>query len=125
MDTEETQGTEEPTATVPPEETQIDAEQATAEAGEAPEPAAASEIADTAQPDPHANLALDDDEDGRFLPADDPRRAEAEQRLGKPFDQETGEGGEPFQTETVAEGVTAEGEPMVAEPGEAPSEGGA
>ena len=31
---------------------------------------------------------LDDDEDGRWLDRDDPRRIEAERRRGRPFDDE-------------------------------------
>jgi hypothetical protein len=31
---------------------------------------------------------LDDDEDGRWLEADDPRRLEAERRRGRPFDED-------------------------------------
>jgi hypothetical protein len=31
---------------------------------------------------------LDDDEDGRWLERDDPRRVEAERRRGRPFDQD-------------------------------------
>jgi hypothetical protein len=36
--------------------------------------------------DPHRG-PLDDDEDGRFLERDDPRRLEAERRRGRPFDE--------------------------------------
>jgi len=35
--------------------------------------------------DPH-RPPLDDDEDGQWLGADDPRRLEAERRRGRPFD---------------------------------------
>jgi hypothetical protein len=34
---------------------------------------------------------LDDDEDGRWLERDDPRRIEAERRRGRPFDQDEGD----------------------------------
>jgi hypothetical protein len=46
------------------------------------------------QPDPEHEPVdlhrgpLDDDEDGRWLERDDPRRVEAELRRGRPFDQD-------------------------------------
>jgi hypothetical protein len=79
--------TEEPGAADAPDQTQ-----------DAPEPAQDAET--TGEPDvepatePDRDPAdthtgpLDDDEDGRFLPRDDPRRLEAEERRGRPFDQE-------------------------------------
>jgi len=43
---------------------------------EAPAPAPA---------DDHRRIPLDEDEDGRYLEADDPRRLAAERRRGRPF----------------------------------------
>jgi len=58
--------------------------------------------------------ALDDDEDARFLAADDPRRQEVEQRLHKRFDDDQGEG-----DTAEDEGETAQ------DAGDAPAEQGA
>ena len=38
--------------------------------------------------DGHDRIPLDDDEDGRWLDRDDPRRLEAERRRGRLFDQD-------------------------------------
>src|SRR5262245_23307514 len=48
--------------------------------------------------------ALDDDEDARFLAADDPRRQEVEQRLDKRFDDDQGEGDAAEDQGEAAEG---------------------
>lgn len=41
--------------------------------------------------DSHRGMPLDDDEDGRWLDSDDPRRLEAEHRRGRPFDDDEAE----------------------------------
>lgn len=38
--------------------------------------------------DDHRRIPLDNDEDGRWLDPDDPRRVEAEKRLGRLFEEE-------------------------------------
>jgi hypothetical protein len=41
--------------------------------------------------DNHQTIPLDDDEDGRWLDSNDPRRLEAEHRRGRPFDDDEAE----------------------------------
>jgi hypothetical protein len=74
-----------------------------------PDPDEQRDVEPTPEPgedpsDPHTG-PLDDDEDGRFLERDDPRRVEAERRRGKAFDDD-----EPYADEGQDEGE-AEQEP--------------